>query len=374
MVTIFNIRPKGFNVGNDAIFIGMQHFLAEAFGQVVNIVSMPATSRYESQAKAGLTAKTIHEINQYGHGVIVGGGNLYENGELEVALDALDALQVPLMLFSLSMGRIYNARGELVRRTDSMPDRIMQALNQKAAVSLARDKATLAHLHNIGIKYAELGGCPTLFLDQMVDRLPPVPEVDRDTALISVRKPSLMNIPLLNQSHVYSYIVDIIELLKKLDYKDVRFLCHDHRDIPFAASFSGMEYVYTGDVYSYLALLRASALNVTFRMHSFLPCLAFNRPAIKISYDERGLSLVDTLGFGDWNIDLVRSANVVAEVGDRLSRLQDLAIIRQQAKDKWDESYRTMRDGFNRFARDVLKYKSLISKESDDAVVSNATD
>jgi hypothetical protein len=120
MITLFLIRPKGFNVGNDAIYLGTQHFIYEAFGEVVNLISLPATSRYESQAKAGLTARTIHEINQYGHGVILGGGNIYENGELDIDLDALEALEPPLMLFSLSRGRVYNRQRQLKDRTDAM--------------------------------------------------------------------------------------------------------------------------------------------------------------------------------------------------------------------------------------------------------------
>jgi hypothetical protein len=54
MINLFCVRPKGFNVGNDVIFMGMQHFIYKAFGEVVNLISLPATSRYESQAKAGL--------------------------------------------------------------------------------------------------------------------------------------------------------------------------------------------------------------------------------------------------------------------------------------------------------------------------------
>ena len=74
MINLFCIRPKGFNVGNDAIYLGMQHFVYKAFGEVINLITLPATFKYESQGKAGLTAKTIYEINQYGHGVIIGGG------------------------------------------------------------------------------------------------------------------------------------------------------------------------------------------------------------------------------------------------------------------------------------------------------------
>ena len=92
MTNIYCIRPKGFNVGNEAIHVALREQLASAFGEQVNIINLPATSRYESHAKAGFTASTVHEINQYGDGVIVGGGNLYENGELDVDRHALSTL------------------------------------------------------------------------------------------------------------------------------------------------------------------------------------------------------------------------------------------------------------------------------------------
>ena len=44
--------------------------------------------------------QTIYEINQYGDGVIV--GEIFENGELEVDINALETLEVPMMLFHLS--------------------------------------------------------------------------------------------------------------------------------------------------------------------------------------------------------------------------------------------------------------------------------
>jgi hypothetical protein len=224
MITLFCIRPKGFNIGNDLIFLGTQPFLEEAFGCVVNRISLPATSRYESDAKAGLTAKTIHEMNQYAHGVVIGGGNLYENGELEVNLDALEALEVPLMLFSLSKGRIYNRHSKLVDRTDTMPRRMVLALNQKASYSLARDQATGSYLHSIGCDQTQVGGCPTLFLDRMVDRLPRLSQRDQSGVLISVRNPSLMSIPLQKQSQVTNDILGIIDLLRGECFRDIRLL------------------------------------------------------------------------------------------------------------------------------------------------------
>lgn len=357
MVTLFCIRPKGFNVGNDVIFIAMEYFLQEAFGRVVNLISLPATSRYESLSKAGLTSKTIYEINQYGHGVIVGGGNLYENGELDVNLDALEALEVPLMLFSLSMGRIYNRQHELVARTNAMPARVALALNRKAKYSLARDDATCAYLQDVKCDRCEVGGCPSLFLDRMTERMPQLPVGDQGAVLISVRNPDLMSIPLRKQSQVYSDIIRIIEFLQREGFQDIRLLCHDHRDIPFAASFPGIDYVYTGDVYSYLALLRSCALNVSYRLHATLPCLAFDTPTIKISYDERALSIMDTIGLREWNIDMINSDDLVADVADRLGRLDDLRTIRNQAKPTWDKLYEITFKTLQKFAADVLEYQ-----------------
>lgn len=357
MITLFCIRPKGFNVGNDAIFMGLQYFVYQAFGEVVNLISLPATARYESQSKAGLTGKTIYEINQYGHGVIVGGGNLYENGELDVNVEALQTMEVPLMLFSLSRGRVYNRRYELTPRTDSMSERVVRALNEKAAFSLARDQATADYLHATGCPRAVTGGCPTLFLDRTAERLPKLSERDRADVLISVRNPSLMSIPLPKQTRVFDDVNRIIALLRRRGHRDIRLLCHDHRDIPFAASFHDVDYVYTGDVYTYLAMLRGCSLNVSYRLHSVLPCLAYGTPVIPISYDERAISPLETFGYGDWNINLVSSPDVAADVENRLERLAELPGRRQATQPTWDRYYGVMASAFGSFADHVRAYR-----------------
>ena len=356
MITLFCIRPKGFNIGNDVIFLGMQHFLQEAFGQIVNLIPLPATSRYESQSKAGLTPSVIYEINQYGHGVIVGGGNIYENGELEVNLDALETLEAPLMLYSLSRGRVYNCQKKLVDRTDSMPARVASALNHKAKYSLARDNITGAYLRSIGCEHSEVGGCPTLFLNRIAEYLPQLHEQDRGGVLISIRNPSLMNIPLQKQSQMHSNIPRIIELLRDEGFNNIRLLCHDHRDIPFAASFTGIDYIYTSDVHTYLSLLHSCTLNISYRLHSFIPCLSFGTPTISISYDERALSLIETIGLEAWNIDMINSDDVIGQVADRCKRLKDLDKLREQAKPAWDQIYLINATTFHNFASDVLAY------------------
>ena len=363
MITLFNIRPKGFNVGNDAINMGMQYYLYKAFGDVVNIIHLPATSRYESHASAGLTKRTIYEINQYGDGVIIGGGNLYENGEIEVDLDSLNTLDVPLMIFSVSWGRIYNRRLELVTRTDVLPDRIIIALNQKAQLSLSRDFATHVHLENIGVENSVVGGCPTIFLNRTVSRLPELPDNKQIGVLISVRNPALMNIPLSIQSQVPNDIRRIVSFLQSKGEKRIRLLCHDHRDIGFAASFGDLEYVYTGDVYSYLAMLKSCTLNISYRLHSALPCLSYGRPMIKISYDERAISLMDTIGYDDWNIKMIEESSVIDAVVDRYNRLDQLSSLNEEKKRNWENLDLTMFSAFNKFADMVVEQKEFKNRK-----------
>ena len=343
MITVFCVRPRGSNVGNEAIFIGLRHLLRQAFGGFVNVVSVPATG-------GGFTAQTVHQMNLYGHGVVVGGGNLFENGQLDLDLQALRMLRPPLMLFSLSHGRIYDHRHALVPRTDSMPDGHVAALHAQARRAVARDDATLEHLRAIGVDKAQLGGCPTILLAQVA--LPDVglgPEVAGGT-LLSIRHPQLMSIPLRDQARLHATIVGIREALDRDGWGPVRVLCHDTRDLEFASSLGDLEYVLADDVYAHLELLRRARLVVTFRLHAFLPCMSFGTPAVNISYDERSSSLVRTIGLSAWDVDYVRSRDVVAEVRERCQRLPDLEGLRAAAQPKWRELETVMRGAMQEFA------------------------
>lgn len=358
MLTIFNIRPKGFNVGNDAIAIGLRRYLYQAFNSIVNIVTIPATSRYESSNYAGLTPKVIYDINQYGDGVIIGGGNLYENGELDISTDALESLAPPLMLFSLSRGRVYDKNRNMVRRTDTMPDRVLRTLHDKACISLARDISTTEYLKKIGCERVELGGCPTIFLNQITSQLPILPNGDQG-ALISVRQPQLMSVPPVDQARVHSDIRRIITLLRERGYSRVRILCHDHRDISFATSFPEVDFVYTEDIYDYLALLRSCRLNIAYRLHACLPCISFGVPTIKISYDERAVSLMNTIGCDSININMMMTPNIVAEVEKHLDKLNPEAL-KVKVASVWSDLDVAMSNAFKYFSEEVINYKKSI--------------
>jgi polysaccharide pyruvyl transferase WcaK-like protein len=346
--TIFCIHPHGFNVGNHAIHLALRGMLDRTFGELVNLVSIPATTRFESHGRAGLSAGVIHEINQYADGVIVGGGNLFENGQLDVDTTALRALEPPMMIFSCSRGRIHNRHGRLVDRTDVMPDAIIRALHEQATIAVARDRATFEHLEAIGCPRQVLGGCPTITLGDDADRLPSIPASDREAVLLSIRTPELMNIPLDARARVREQVTALASLVAERTGVVPRLLCHDHRDIPFAASFTDLEYVWTGDVTRFLGLLREARLCVSFRLHAALPCLAMGTPFINISYDERSASAMQTMGLGDWDVPLLGD-DPVAAVARRFDDLADLPALVRRTEPGRDHLREVMDDAFVRF-------------------------
>ncbi|MEM7110435.1 MAG: polysaccharide pyruvyl transferase family protein, partial [Bacteroidota bacterium] len=318
--------------------------------------SLPATSKYESQKKAGLSAQTIYEVNQFGHGLIVGGGNLYENNELEINPVALKALSVPMMLFSMSRGDIYNKKLVLSSRTDVIPDDKLRLLNQASKYSLSRDKATCDYISSLGCENV-VGGCPTLFLNEMPQHMVPISKDDQTDALISIRTPTLMSIPVSHQYNIKTQIENIIALLKRKGYSNIKILCHDHRDIPFADSFEAVEFLYTSDVYTYLSYLKNTRLNITYRLHSFLPAMSYGIPAVKLSYDQRALSMLQTLGLDDWNINIVKD-NVLTEIEKRIDSLGDISQIRETlSAGIWLDLKNTVTSNLAAFATDVIGNK-----------------
>jgi hypothetical protein len=355
-VNVFCIRPRRFNVGNETINLAVRALLREEVEGPLNLVPIPATESEEEGSLSGLGSRTAHEINLYGHGVVVGGGNLYENGQLDVDLHALSCLRPPMLLLSLSHGRIYDDRRRLTRRTDAMPDRSIVALNHQSVASVTRDDATLRYLHDLGLRNALLGGCPTLLLADLLAPMPTPAPGEPSPVLLSVRDPRLMSIPLADKARVHADVRRIIDALRAEGLDPVHLLCHDKRDLAFAASFGDVEYVLPDDALSYLDLLRRAHLVVSFRLHAFVPCLSFGTHTVNISYDERSESLVRTLGLDEWDIDYLGEADVVAEVLDRARRKADLEGLVDEARPRWDGLERVTREAIGVFAEAARAY------------------
>lgn len=330
MKNIYCVRPKGFNIGNEVIYLCARHFLKHHLGGEANFINFPATNEYESNNKAGFTSGTIYEFNNYADAVVIIGGNIFENGKLDISLEAFKKLMPPLLVFSISRGRIYDTRGRLTVRTDCMSDTVIRTVADFSSVVLSRDLATHDHLKSIGAR-STLGACPTLFLDDVVASLGLPAQPKTATTYLSVRTPELISLPAAQRARVRVDIDAIRRLLTKRGHNDIRILCHDHRDIPFAASFDGLQYVYTEDVMEFIQYLQSAKLMVTYRLHSALPCLSLGTDFINISYDERALSMFDTIGYQDWNINMMTS-DVEKAVEDRLERMSELKRLRSETR------------------------------------------
>lgn len=350
MTTLFCIRPATRNIGNDLIYKATCDLIHSVFGADAAIVSIPAL---QGAQYGGLTAAQVYDINRFADGVIVGGGNLFENGQLTIDRQALAALRVPMLLIGISHGRIYDDQGRLVERTDSMaPDSILQLVRQSAVV-LVRDRGTKHILEALGAERVELGGCPSMFLPA-----PAAEPAEKRRVLISVRHPARMSVPPELQWRAASDLRALIEALRKLHGEHVHLVCHDYKDIEFAHGFPDTPFLYFDDANLYIEALRSARLNVTYRLHAFLPCLTFGTPSIHLSYDERGSEMVATAGMGDWDVDLIHETDVVATVMRRAGEIERYHALRAAAQAAIRAMRATSEAGIRRFAAEVAASRS----------------
>ena len=311
MSLVYHLRPATPNIGNDLIVFALRELLREAWTTPRDVVAVPARGVSAVIKSGGLTRQVVHDANELSDGVLIGPGNLFENNGLDVDRTALAALRVPRLIFSVSWGRIFDDRGQLHERTDAMPDATMAAVCDGASGVLVRDAATAARLAAIGVENATIIGCPVLSLD--ANQLPALPIDDRaaGAALLSVRHPQLMNISPRLQGRVHADVRAAIDGLRRLKHRVV-LVCHDPRDLRFAAAFPDVPSLYTEDPLVFLDWLRNAALVLTFRLHSFLPSGVFGTPAVHFSYDERALGLIDVAQLSACDVDYVRAADPVA--------------------------------------------------------------
>ena len=321
---VFSVRPHTNNIGNDLIALATSGLLDSVWFEPVDVVGIPSSGPQRGPKSCGLDHRNVYEANCLADAVIVGGGNLFENGALSVEQTALDALQVPLGLLAVSNGRVRDRRGNLVGRTDSVSAQQIRALCERADPLLVRDGATARILGDLGVGNVALGGCPTLFLDRYVHDLAPASH-QTGRAIISLRHPKLMSVPYADQGRVAGDVERLITGLRER-FDSVAVLCHDYQDLSFARSLEGIdavEMLYTEDPRRFLGWLRSAAVVVGYRLHGFLACISLDVPAIHVSYDERGESMVETLGVEAHNVRLHETPDVASEVLDRIKTMSD---------------------------------------------------
>jgi polysaccharide pyruvyl transferase WcaK-like protein len=113
------------------------------------------------------------------------------------------------------------------------------------------------------------------------------------------------------QGRVHFDLRRLIDGLRAHGHEKIALLCHDPRDIRFAAGYPDIPYLYTEDPLRYLAWLRDCRLNVGYRVHSLLPCALLGTPSVHLTYDERALGLIETAGLGDCAVDYIHDPDPV---------------------------------------------------------------
>ena len=350
MKNIYVVRPVGFNVGNNVINVGLSNLLGRVFHTPVNFVSVDATSKYGAKNLYGLNSQSVHEMNMYADGVIVGGGNLLENGELDIDPAALRALRPPMIMTGVSWGRIYNINGQLVNRTDSISRQSASALAARCDWMLARDDSTQSFLQDHTDRKVSLGGCPSLFLKS------PASSQTKNRAVVCVRNPTLMSVPVGLQSRIPQAVETLIDHASKI-YDEVEVLCHDHRDIPFASALRNTSYRYFENPRDFLRYLKHSAAVLTYRLHGFLPAMVFGVPAANFSYDERAVAALRTLNLGGWDVNIVTDPSAGENALDRLARLSDSLDFWDQALPRRTELMSVQEVAMTEFADAVVSWK-----------------
>jgi polysaccharide pyruvyl transferase WcaK-like protein len=306
-LTVFLVRPTTRNIGNDLIAHATAQLFYEAFGDDTNIVSVPALVGPQF---GGLVPRQVYDMNRLADAVVIGGGNLFENGQISYDARAVDALRPPLMLMALSHGRVAARGADLQPRSDALRPDAIQHLVRRSSVALVRDRASQDLLREMGAA-VEVGGCPTLFLPPNSSEQPADGGV-----MISVRHPLRMSVPPPLQWRIADDLRRLIAALGAEFGGPVRLSCHDYIDLEFAAGFPEATPVYFDDVERYMAALRRCRLHVSYRLHGFLPCLAFGVHGIHLSYDERGRSMLSTLGAEACEVDLLTGGDCVGAVLD----------------------------------------------------------
>lgn len=353
MSIAYHLHPATPNIGNQLIVLATQQLLESVSEAPLDIIHMPAKGVDAVLKRGGLNRETVYNANHLAAGVLIGPGNLFENNGLEVDVTALRALRYPMLLFSVSWARIFDLSGELHVRSDAMPDALVQELCLKSHATLVRDVATRRHLESLGVRNIQVVGCPVLALDPRQLNLPPPDSRTQNATLISIRHPELMNVPPKLQGRVHTDVPRLIHGLRELGHQKIALLCHDARDIRFAAHHD-IPYLYTENPLRYLSWLRDCRLNVTFRVHSLLPSAVLGTPSVHFTYDERAQGLIDIAGLQACSIDYVTSPDPIAAALAACAKEDVLKSHMMAARKQWVPLEKKMRDALQDWARACL--------------------
>lgn len=338
---VFCVHAGHADAARQVTHLAVRHLLHEVLGPRVNVVSIAPSG--DALGRAGLSTRTVYEIDLIGHGLVVCG----ETPALEVDVQALEQLDLPVLLCGL-------AAAEGVAGIDGWGPAVQSALLRRSVGALAAESRALEVLRVAGGS-AALGGHPALFVERVPSAAPgEAARPARGGVLLVVRDPATMDLTDARRAAVREDVRTLVRRLRDRGHQDVRLLCQGAGDLRFAAAFGDLQLAYVEDPYAWLGEVRAAELVVTWRLEAALVRATAAQPFVHLAADGWERRALRDVGLGDWTVDLRDDAVAGAEaVLERVGRLDAQTDDRLAALARWAELDRHTATAFGDFARAV---------------------
>ncbi len=349
--TVYCLRPRPVSLADEALFGVVRRHLRAAFGPWVNLVSRPLGS--DALGRAGLTSRTVYDLNYGGHGVLIcGSADARSDEVLDFDPAALAALDLPLLGLNWSGRGVLDADGRPALRVFGLREDHLRLLAERTNWLVCRDDRTRDWLVAGGAAHAVTGGCPTLALEpEPVAWEEACPETG---AVITVRDPARMGIPATARADFVGALRALVAGLRRAGYPSVHLVCVDEGDLPFAQSLARTDFFYADRLETFWDVVRPSALHVTFREDVALMCAALGLPFVHLACGEDTRRPLETAGLWHWSMGLDDLGGLSLRVVQQAARFDELSTLRLAALPRWAEFERVTARMVRRFAAAVL--------------------
>ncbi len=348
---VFCLRPRAGNLADEAVFGVVRSHVRSAFGPWVNLISLPLGG--DPLGRAGLTSRTVYDLNHCAHGVIIcGSADARSTESLDFDPQALENLDLPILGLGWAGQSYVDAEGTPAMRVLGLRADHQRALAARTSWLLCRDAPTRAWLQSVGAEHAVLGGCPTLTLEPEAIAWE---EAHPDTGvLITVRDPARMGIPASNRAEFVGALRDLIATLRRQGHASVHLLCVDAQDLAFATSLARADFLFVDQFSTFTDRLRHAELHITFREDAALMCAALGHPFVHFACGADTRRPLEMAGLWQWSMGLDDLSGLGVRALQQAARFGELDALRIAALPAWADFERVTARQFRRFAQAVL--------------------
>lgn len=352
---VFCLRPRAGNLADEAIFGVVRRHVRSVFGPWVNLISLPLGG--DSLGRAGLTSRTVYELNHCAHGVVIcGSADARSTETLDFDPFALSMLDVPILGLAWSGHSFTNADGAHEMRVLGLRDDHLAALAARTRWLLTRDGPTRDWLASRGAEHALVGGCPTLTLEP--EALAWEAAHPETGVLITVRDPARMGIAASNRAEFVGALRELFATLRRQGHPAVHLMCVDAADLPFATSLARADFLYVDQVSTWMDRMRHCDLHITFREDVALMAAALGYPFVHFACGVDTRRPLEMAGLWQWSIGLEDFGGLGARALVQARRFGELSALRLGALPLWADFERTTARQFRRFGAEVLERRT----------------